>query len=260
MEKIFLYHATTKERAEKILESGCFEPRDQLYDLSLEQFNYFYASYRFDGGIHYQALMTAMASNVAEICVIQIPIEEVLGEKPYLKDTFLVGDEIKVSLTDDVEWTDLLREEDIAEVLLRPFSFDVRKATMWSLDWHSPSTRKQLLEVLLNKTYADGIGYLPYSFEMDFTEQVKPHEKVWHNASNISCYADVLFDKVIRVQGLFEALRPMLGEKVWKAYMLEIKTTLKREVLDEEAACWSMLFDEYETAYTKTQTYGDSFQ
>lgn len=244
MQEAYLYHATSKSRAKQILAEGRFAPINQFYGLSQKEFNYFYASYRFDGGVHYQSLMTAMASDAADICVIQIPMEEVMKEKPYMHETFLVGGKIVGVLSDDVEWEDLLREEDIAEVLLKPFSFDVRKATLWTLDWMTRSTQKQFLEVLLNKTYADGIGYLPYAFG-------EATKGMGNKEEREVCYVDVCFDRIIRVERLFEDVRGILGEEKWKKYKDEIRTTLLRKVIDEEDCRWSLLFEEYESAYTK---------
>lgn len=149
--KMFLYHATTKERAEAILAEGRFSSRNQIYEASNHEFNYFFLAAELSFMTHYQSVLTAVQLNDPDIVVIEIPVDLVLDQPVYKETTpykEFGPEETTYTLMD---WSHVVLNPDawIAdEVLLKAFSFDPQSVKTYQLDWNHIYTAKQFLTVL----------------------------------------------------------------------------------------------------------------
>lgn len=150
-QQMFLYHATTKDRAEAILTEGRFSSRNQIYEVSNHEFNYFFLAAELSFMTHYQSVLTAVQLNDPDIVVIEIPVDLVLNQPVYVET--LANKEFgpKETTYTLMDWCHLVLNPDAwiaEEVLLKSFSFDPEAVKTYQLDWNHIYTAKQFLTVL----------------------------------------------------------------------------------------------------------------
>lgn len=149
--QMFLYHATTKGRAEAILTEGRFSSRNQIYATSNQEFNYFFLAAELSFMTHYQSVLTAVQLNDPDIVVIEIPIDVVLDQPVYVESTPYNEFSSEETTQKLMSWDYLVQHPDTwiaEEVLLKSFSFDSQLVKTYQLDWNHIYTAKQFLTVL----------------------------------------------------------------------------------------------------------------
>lgn len=256
---LFLFHATTGERAKRILSSGRFEAQEQLFEESQSDYNYFYVAEELCGTIHYQSLITALVSDSMDVWLFKIPVESVKGEKVY-KENFTTHHSRKTFGVSEANWETLMEDEIFEEILLKTFSFDVDAISLFQLNWNSEYVTNQFLNTLNNQSNEwmhslQTYRRLPYFIDHleeaieEYNEGLGDVTTDFFRRMVSNIVVTVKFDNETVVSDIFTELFHALSELEWFTLMHNVLFMLTEDVLPDRVEEWSDAHDSYEKGY-----------
>lgn len=256
---LFLFHATTGDRAKQILASGRFEAQEQLFESSQSEYNYFYIAEDLLGIIHYQSLVTALVADTMDICLLKIPIESVKEETVYRENFETIRNRKHFSVS-EVVWDELLEDDSCEEVLLKSFSFDSETASLLQLNWNAEYTTKQFLQTLgiASREWCPPLQkfkQLPY-FLNHLRDEIDEYNEGSGDVTTdffgrlvSNLVVTVKFDNEFAVNAIFKELFHAISELEWFTLMDDIDMMLTENILPQDVEHWSSEHDSYEKGY-----------